>query len=103
MRRVKEPHRPVLVVLNGNEADVGRRVVVDRTLVVGRDPEAGLCITDGLVSWHHARLEDRGDGWAVVDLGSTNGVMLNGSPAEDSQVAPGDTLVFGSTVARFEL
>ena len=93
----------MLVVLNGNETDVGRRVVVDRTLVVGRDPEAGLCLTDGLVSWHHARLEDRGDGWAVVDLGSTNGVMLNGSPTEDAQVAPGDTLVFGSTVARFEL
>lgn len=103
MRRVKAPHRPMLVVLNGNEADVGRRVIVDRTLIVGRDPEAGLSLTDGLVSWHHARLEDRGDGWAVVDLGSTNGVLLNGNPVEDAQLAAGDTLVFGKAVARFEL
>jgi diguanylate cyclase (GGDEF)-like protein len=103
MRRVKAPHRPMLVVLNGNEADVGRRVLVDRTLIVGRDPEAGLCLTDGLVSWHHARLEDRGDGWAVVDLGSTNGVVLNGNRVEDAQLAAGDTLVFGEAVARFEV
>ncbi|MEZ4226176.1 MAG: GGDEF domain-containing protein [Polyangiaceae bacterium] len=103
MRRVKAPHRPVLVVMSGNEADVGRRVIVDRTLIVGRDPDVALCLTDGLVSWQHARLEDRGDGWAVVDLGSTNGVLLNGQRVEDAAVNPGDTLVFGSAVVRFEL
>ncbi|MCA9592175.1 MAG: GGDEF domain-containing protein [Myxococcales bacterium] len=103
LRRVKAPHRPVLVVMTGGEHDVGRRVVMDRTVIVGRDPAAALCLSDGLVSWQHARLEDRGDGWAIVDLGSTNGVMLNGEHVNDALVRPGDTLVFGSTVVRLEL
>ncbi len=103
LRRVKAPHRPVLIVMHGGEHEVGRRVVVDRTVIVGRDPAAALCLSDGLVSWQHARLEDRGDGWAVVDLGSTNGVLLNGDRVADALVRPNDTLVFGSTVVRFEL
>jgi two-component system, cell cycle response regulator len=101
MRRVKAPFRPVLVVLSGNE--VGRRVTVDHTLLIGRDPEADLPLTDGLVSWHHARLEDRGDTWAVVDLGSTNGTMLNQDKCTDSALKPNDRIVFGSTVVSFEL
>lgn len=103
MRRVKAPHRPVLVVVSGGEKDVGQRVLVDRTLLIGRDPEAALSLSDLLVSWHHASIEDRGDDWALVDLGSTNGVALNGEKVKDAPLAPNDTLVIGDTVLRFEL
>lgn len=102
MRRVKAPHRPVLVVVSGNEKDVGRRVLVERTLLLGRDPDAGLPLSDGLVSWHHASIDDRGDGWALVDLGSTNGVALNGEKVTDAVLSPNDTVLLGSTVVRFE-
>jgi two-component system, cell cycle response regulator len=102
-RRVKAPHRPVLVTLNGHEKDVGQRIIVDRTLLIGRDPDAALTLNDGLVSWHHASIEDRGDEWAVVDLGSTNGVQVNGEKVADAVLKPNDTIVFGSTVARFEM
>ena len=64
LRRVKAPHRPVLVVLNGNE--LGKRVIVDRSLTIGRDPECDLQLSDGLVSWHHALIEDRGDSWTLI-------------------------------------
>jgi two-component system, cell cycle response regulator len=101
MRRVKAPYRPVLVVLAGNE--VGRRVTVDRTILVGRDPEAELTLTDGLVSWHHARIEDLGDAWGLADLGSTNGTLVNGDRKNECALAPNDRLVFGSTVVSFEL
>ncbi len=103
MRRVKAPHRPVLVVVSGNERDVGRRVIVDRTLLVGRDPDAALCLSDGLVSWHHACIDDRGDGWALVDLGSTNGVSVNDEKVAEAVLRPNDNLVIGTTVVRFEL
>lgn len=103
MRRVKAPHRPVLVVVSGNEKDVGRRVLVERTLLIGRDPEAALSLSDPLVSWHHASIEDRGDDWALVDLGSTNGVALNGAKVADAPLSPNDTLVVGETVLRYEL
>jgi two-component system, cell cycle response regulator len=103
MRRVKAPHRPVLVVAWGQEPDVGQRVVVDKTILIGRDPQAGLTLGDPLVSWHHARLEDRGDAWAVVDLGSTNGVAVNGGKVQEAELRPDDALVLGGTMIRFEL
>jgi diguanylate cyclase (GGDEF)-like protein len=101
LRRVKAQYRPVLVVLSGNE--VGRRVAVDRTLVVGRDPSASLTLTDALVSWHHARIEDRGDSWAVVDLESTNGTIVNGEKRNESELKQNDRIVFGTTVVSFEI
>lgn len=103
MRRVKAPHRPVLVVVSGSEKDVGSRVIVDRTLLLGRDPDAALTLSDGLVSWHHASIDDRGDAWALVDLGSTNGVTLNGEKVTDAVLSPNDNIVLGTTVVRFEL
>jgi len=101
MHRVKAQYRPVLVVLSGNE--VGRRVPVDRTLLVGRDPAVNLTLTDALVSWHHARIEDRGDSWALVDLGSTNGTIVNGDKRGEFELKRNDRIVFGTTVVSFEL
>jgi diguanylate cyclase (GGDEF)-like protein len=103
MRRVKAPHRPVLVVASGSEKDAGKRVLVESTLLIGRDPDAALPLSDGLVSWHHATIEDRGDEWALVDLGSTNGFSVNGEKVKEAVLKPNDALVFGSTVVRFEL
>jgi diguanylate cyclase (GGDEF)-like protein len=101
MRRVKAPYRPVLVVLSGNE--VGTRICVDRSILVGRDPSAELTLSDALVSWHHARIEDRGDTWTLVDLGSTNGTRINGEPLAEHVLQPNDRLAFGSTLVSFEL
>jgi two-component system, cell cycle response regulator len=101
LKRVKASHRPVLVVLSGNE--VGQRVVVDQTLIIGRDPAAAVTLTDGLVSWHHARIEDRGDSWALVDLDSTNGTMINGERVTEATLRPDDKIVFGNAVLSFEL
>lgn len=101
MRKIKEPHRPVLVVLTGNE--IGRRVVVDRSLLIGRDPAADLPLSDALISWHHAIVEDRGDGFALSDLGSTNGTTVNGESKPEFILKPNDRIVFGATAVSFEL
>src|SRR6187397_664762 len=101
MRRIKAPHRPVLVVLTG--AEMGARVVVDHSLMIGRDPEGDLVLTDGLVSWHHARIEDRGDSWALVDQDSTNGITVNGEAKREHVLSSNDRIVVGSTAISFEL
>jgi two-component system, cell cycle response regulator len=98
---VKAAHRPVLVVMIGNEA--GTRKPVERTFVVGRDPAAGLVLTDVGVSWHHARIEDRGDSWAIVDLASTNGTFVNTERVQERVLAPLDKIMFARTVVRFEV
>jgi two-component system cell cycle response regulator len=101
MRSIKAPYRPVLVVLVGNEA--GTRVVLEGTVVVGRNPANHLTLTDAGVSWHHARVEDRGDAWAVVDLDSTNGTLVNDRRIAEYVLHPGDKITFGRTVVRFDV
>jgi two-component system, cell cycle response regulator len=100
LRKIKAPHLPVLVVMTGN--DIGKRVVVDRSLLIGRAPEADLTLSDQMISWHHARIEDRGDGWALFDLGSTNGTTVNGESQAEWLLKPGDRIVFGATAVSFE-
>jgi diguanylate cyclase (GGDEF)-like protein len=91
----------MLVVLMGNQT--GHRVRLAGTAVVGRNPENQLVLTDVGVSWIHARVEDRGDAWAVVDLDSTNGTLVNDQRVSEQVLSPNDKITFGRTVVRFEL
>jgi two-component system, cell cycle response regulator len=98
---VRAPHRPVLVVISGKE--LGLRKVVEQSLLIGRDPRSDLVLTDELVSSRHARLEDRGDSWTLIDLGSTNGTKVNNRKGTEFALAPNDKIRFGRTVVRFEM
>jgi diguanylate cyclase (GGDEF)-like protein len=101
LRKIKAPHRPILVVLTGNE--MGTRVIVERSVSIGRDPSSDLALSDALISWHHARIEDRGDGWALFDLNSTNGTTVNGETRPEFLLQPNDRILFGTTAVSFEL
>jgi two-component system cell cycle response regulator len=98
---LKASQRPVLVVISGNE--MGTRKRVESNLLVGRDPSADLVLTDAGVSWQHARLEDRGDSWALIDLGSTNGSTVNGQRVSERELTSNDKIVLGRTILRFEV
>jgi diguanylate cyclase (GGDEF)-like protein len=92
---------PSLIVVVG--LDVGTRVKLNRSVDIGRDPEAGLVLRDENASWRHARVEDRGAGdWAVVDLGSTNGTLVNGNAATGAPLRPGDRIFIGKTIVEFQ-
>jgi pSer/pThr/pTyr-binding forkhead associated (FHA) protein len=80
--------------------DAGRRVVLDRPIVIGRSPDTGLVLEDGEVSRHHARVSPAADGSAVVeDLGSANGTFVNQNELHGpARLDPGDELLVGVTV-----
>jgi two-component system cell cycle response regulator len=93
---------PALAVITG--PDVGLRVRLDRSIEVGRDPTASFPLRDESVSWRHVRIEDRGAGeWAAVDLGSTNGMALNGVKRADSVLRNGDKIMVGKTILEFQV
>lgn len=100
-RAVRAKFRPALIVLSGER--VGVRVSVQGNIVIGRDSEADLSLPDPGVSWHHAMLQDRGGAWTLVDLGSTNGVAVNGEKVTEADLKSGDKLRFGTTMVRFEV
>ena len=93
--------RPVLVVLTGPQ--VGQRILLEEPALVGRDPEADLMLADSEVEWHHARVEPRDEGWAVVDLTGARRTEVNGMRVKELLLTPDDQLILGQTVVRFEV
>lgn len=70
-------------------------------LVIGRLVECEITLTDANVSRRHAAFVREGDGWAIEDLGSTNGTRLNGEPVRHARLRDGDVVEVGATQLRF--
>ena len=62
-------------------------------------------LEDSNVSRHHARIAFAADGsWTIEDLGSTNGVLVNGMRVKGvATVKSGDRVDLGTVGARFEV
>jgi hypothetical protein len=73
--------------------------------VVGRSRECDVVLGDSNVSRRHARITlDDAAGWMIEDLGSTNGVQVNGSRITGPHpLRAGDRLDVGTVSARFEV
>jgi len=64
-------------------------------MLVGRDATADICVDEPLVSRAHARVERRGGGFFVLDLGSTNLTRVNGEVVRERELRHGDEVRFG--------
>jgi len=65
--------------------------------LIGRTPECQLSLDDPLVSRRHALLEIQPDGVFVQDLGSRNGVFINGIRTDSrTRVNEGDVIRIGT-------
>ena len=81
----------------------GERVILgERTLSVGRSTECDIVIPDTNVSRRHAEIRPTIDGFSLVDLGSTNGSLVNGERVTQRELRDGDELVFGNTRFLFQ-
>ncbi len=63
---------------------------------LGRSGENGLVLNDFSVSRKHALFKLEGGKWWVQDLGSTNGLKVNGAFVQRAAIAPGDVLGVGA-------
>jgi hypothetical protein len=80
-----------------------RRMLSGDRLVVGRSRDADLVLDDPNVSRRHAELRRDHDSWTIADLGSTNGVKVNGRRVEHARLEPGDAIVLGTFELSFEV
>jgi transcriptional regulator with GAF, ATPase, and Fis domain len=87
-----------LVALFGPKRGV--RLTVDGPILVGRSSSATLQLIDGKVSREHCRITVDGDGrLAIEDLGSQNGIFVNGARVEGrAALRPGDELAIGDSL-----
>ncbi|MGI9018659.1 MAG: FHA domain-containing protein [Euzebya sp.] len=69
-----------------------------RHVTFGRHDTATVILTDPYASDFHARIEPDGDGWSLVDEGSTNGTYLNQVRlTAPTPIRAGDQISFGRT------
>lgn len=105
--RVQEPLREDSRVRRGRafvHAE-GKRMPVPATgAVIGRSRECDIVLGDSNVSRRHAEIRPAAAGWTIADLGSTNGVRVNGRPASGAvAVTGGDKLDLGTVQMTFEV
>jgi hypothetical protein len=94
-----EPQREVVTLTVAGRA----HEITSPSVVVGRSREADIRVADVNVSRRHAEVRQEGAGYWIVDLGSTNGVEVNGKRVERTRLRDGDRIVIGSTEVVFGL
>ena len=83
-------------------ADGTRIALADTVATIGRSPDCTVHLADTSVSRRHAELRPAGDGWALVDAGSTNGTRVNGATITERRLKDGDAITVGDVQLRFE-
>jgi pSer/pThr/pTyr-binding forkhead associated (FHA) protein len=63
---------------------------------IGRSPDNDVVLQEPLVSRRHARIECAEGRCAIEDLGSANGLFVNGRRVKQATLAPGDRLRLGN-------
>jgi hypothetical protein len=69
--------------------------------VIGRLSGSEVEIQDPGASRQHAEIRRDGEDFLVVDLGSTNGTLLNDTPVSEATLEDGDRITIGRTVLEF--
>jgi hypothetical protein len=82
----------------------GKRTVLSGNRVtIGRSRDCDVTLDDANVSRRHAELRNEGGSWVVADLGSTNGVKVNGHRVSQQPLQPGDEITLGLERLTFEV
>lgn len=100
---VKRSFVPVAVLtIEGDDPQVAPMMVEAEGCVIGRSSIHGAVLRDSSVSRAHARLEVRQGEFWIVDLGSSNGTIVNGFLVSQCQLKSGDRILLGETTLVFD-
>lgn len=101
---VMEPARKAyLVLLTGPRAGTHYPIPDDRMTIIGRGEECQIRTDDRDVSRKHASLQPFGTEFYIMDMGSTNGTLINGKPEEKRILRHADKITIGQQVFQFLL
>lgn len=70
-------------------------------MVIGRLEGSDVQISDPGASRRHAEVRRDGDDYVLVDLGSTNGTLVNEAAVSERALEDGDRITIGRTVLEF--
>jgi hypothetical protein len=86
-------------------AEGRRHVIPPGGGLIGRSRECDVVLADANVSRRHAEIRPAAAGtWTIADLGSTNGVLVNGHRISGAAaLQPGDRIALGTADIGFEV
>jgi len=91
-----EPEPTASVLVGGKPHDLTKP-----TVVIGRSKECDIRVSDPNVSRRHAEIRQEGSTYTIVDLGSTNGLAVNGKAQKKAKLEDDDRVTVGSTELVF--
>jgi hypothetical protein len=91
-----EPELTASLTINGAAHELRKPSVV-----IGRSKECDIRVSDPNVSRRHAEIRQEGSMYWIIDLGSTNGLSVNGRQLKRSKLDEGDRITLGSTELIF--
>jgi hypothetical protein len=91
-----EPEPPPALHVGGRSHDLTKP-----TVVIGRSKESDIRVSDPNVSRRHAEIRHEGSDFFIVDLGSTNGISVNGRALKRAKLDDEDRITLGSTELVF--
>ena len=94
--------RATLIQVSGEGAGSEYELKTDR-VTLGRGPNADITFDDTAMSREHAALELAEEGFRLVDLGSTNGVLVNGVSVPAADLKHGDRFQLGDHIFQYVL
>ena len=94
----RQPMTPAWLESDGERHDLDRAVTT-----IGRLPDRSLSLSDPTVSRRHAEIRRVADRFALVDVGSTNGVAVNGRTVVEHDLEDGDEIAVGSVRLVFRV
>jgi eukaryotic-like serine/threonine-protein kinase len=90
-----------IVIVEG--PDKGAKFEIDSNVTLGRDVTNDIVISDTSISLVHCEITVRDNAFFVKDLGSTNGIKINGVRQVAAELHDGDALKMGKTYIRVEI
>ena len=92
---------PKVIITDGPGA--GEEYLLERAVIAGRLPSNGIPLKDKKSSREHAKIYQQGQDYAIVDLNSSNGTIVNGQKVTKRVLKDGDEIVIGTVTMRYEL
>jgi pSer/pThr/pTyr-binding forkhead associated (FHA) protein len=100
----KDPEQKAhLVLLTGDKAGTHYPIKDDRMTIIGRDAQCQIRLQDPDASRRHAAIQPFGREFYIMDMGSTNGILINGHQEEKRILRHADKITIGQQEFQFLL
>jgi pSer/pThr/pTyr-binding forkhead associated (FHA) protein len=96
-----EPQPPPRLVMLTPPAPGAEFALSKEKVRLGRAEDLDVWVNHRSISREHAEVVRDGEGFKIVDLGSANGVRVNGEDATERTLEPGDMLELGQVRFRY--